>query len=662
MSKIKIAKIAGLAVGATVAFGAFVPMAGAVTVAELQAQINALMAQLASLQGGSVFTGTAITSDLTVGSTGAQVVALQSALVAQGHLVMPAGVAMGYFGSLTKAAVAKWQAANGVAPAVGYFGPLSRAAFNASASVGATGTVPGATVGSGTTVSVGVITTPGVEGSITVSVNPSPAAGIKLYEGESKKQVLGIKLEAKTSDIRVERLKIDLDSITNTGDNLVYTKIADKIYVMDGSTVLASSDLNISTVVKDGADYFITLSGMSYVVPKDATRVLYVALDAKASWDSDYNNDSWSLGLPVDGLRGIDGAGVNQYGPSTAFSREFTSAADLVDSATLAISLANDSPVTNQVICESNTDNDECDELTLLVANFKAEKDAVTVTDLVASITRSDESTDTATATTAYLYEGSTLIGSASVVGTSVTAQSATFSNIDWTIPRDTTKVLSVKLDIRDAGLTKQTFSVAISSGANVTAENSAGTAVSESGSATSKTLTIRKVGPEITLVSTSKSTSGVPQGNPSTTLTSTSTLTATFNVKIKAVGGDLTLGTVASTSFPLFASTTASFDVFRNGATSGANSAATSTSYTIPSVCTSVGTNSCTLAEGTEVSFPVVYQIEGRTTAGAPLTSGLYAVGIQGIQWFNSTTGAVQTTTFMAGLAEWRTADVSFP
>src|SRR4051812_38654228 len=114
MSKISIAKVAGLAVGATVAFGAFVPMAGAVTVAELQAQINALMAQLASLSGGTVAVSTTFTKDLTVSINGAQVTALQKVLVSNGYLTMPAGVAMGYFGSLTKAAVMRWQAASGL--------------------------------------------------------------------------------------------------------------------------------------------------------------------------------------------------------------------------------------------------------------------------------------------------------------------------------------------------------------------------------------------------------------------------------------------------------------------------------------------------------------------------------------------------------------------
>ncbi|MDO8565448.1 MAG: peptidoglycan-binding domain-containing protein [bacterium] len=660
MTNIRIAKIAGMAVGATIAFGAFVPMAGAVTVAELQAQINALMAQLASLQGtpgaGVV---NAISSDLTVGSSGNSVVTLQQALVAQGYLTMPSGVAMGYFGSLTKAAVQKWQAANGVS-ATGYFGPISRAKFNGSA--GATGTVPGTTVGTTPTVVVspGVITTPGVEGTVTVSLNPSPSSGTKLYEGDVNRDVLGIKLEAKSSDIRIERVKIDMDNETSgNADTEVYRKIAQKIYIKDGSTVLASMDLNANTIVKDGANYFITLSGLSYVVPKGTTKILTVALDAMTTWDSGFDNDSWSLGIPVDGVRGIDGAGVNQYGPSTAFTRTFDSAGALVDAATLAASLNTNSPKVNQSICELNTDNDECDNLEVLRIDFKAEKDAVTLTDLVIDIVRGGN-TSAATNTTAYVYDGSTLVGSASVVGTDLTTMGATFSDIDWVIPKDTTKVLTVKLDIRDATAAATTFAVDIDT-ADMTAENSAGAGITESGSAAGKTITVRKLGPEITLVSKSITTNGVPQAQGVTTNVSTSTLTATFNIKIKALGGDLNLGTVASGT-PVIASSTASFKVYRNGAYDGVvTSNSTSTSYTIPSGCTSVGTNSCTLAEGSEVTIPVTFQIQGRTAAGVTLSAGLYAVGFEGITWHGAGAAAT-TTTFMAGEVDWRTADVSFP
>src|SRR3989344_5938478 len=644
-------KIATIGLG--LAFALSAAPAGAVTIAELQAQINALMAQLAALQGGSsVSTGAAITSDLTVGSRGDQVVTLQSALVAQGHLVMPAGVAMGYFGSLTKAAVAKWQAANGIAPAVGYFGPLSRAKFNSS------GTVPGGTVGGGTV--GGTIGTPGVEGTVTVSLNPSPASGVKLYEGDSKKQVLGIKLEAQQSDIKVERIKVDLDSITNTGDNLTYTKIAQKIYVMDGSTVLASSDLNSDTVVKDGSDYFITLSGFGFIVPAQTIKVLYIALDARSSWDSTYDNDSWSLGIQVDGVRGVDGVGVNEYGPSTAFTRTFSSTADLVDSATLAISLNSGTPATQQVICQTGTSSDECDGLEVAKIDFKAEKDQIKVTDFVLDIARVGGAA--ATSSTAYLYDGSSLVGSASVASTDANTMTATFSDIDWIIPADTTKTLSVKFDIIDAVLVADTF-IASTDAGDTTAENSAGTAVVATGSADAKTITIRKEGPELTLLSKSITTDGVPMGSPFSGGTSTSTLTAKFNVRVKALGADLSLGTSASTT-PAFAKTLAvnSFTVYKEGVAAAVNHA-TSTSYTIPSTCVTSTTNSCTLAEGASVDIEVTYLVPGRLADGtsADATTGLYSVGLERFNW-NTTTSAVQETTFMAGLTDWRTADVSFP
>jgi len=661
--KIRIAKIAGMAAGATLVFGSFVPMAGAVTIAELQAQIDALMAQLATLQGGSVSTGTTFTQNLTIGSTGAEVTALQQMLVAQGRLVMPVGVAYGYFGSLTQAAVASWQAANGVSPAAGYWGPISRAKY---ASMGGTTTTTTTTGGTTTTTTTGgVITTTGVEGTVTVSLNPSPA-GVKLYEGETSKDVLGIKLEAKSSDIKIERVKLKLDEndTTSTSDTDFYRKIADKIYIKDGSTVLGSADLNINTVVKDGTSYYITISGLSFVVPKGSTKVLTVALDALGAWDDTFNSDSWRLTVPIDGVRGVDGAAVNQYGPATAFNRDFTSESELSESATLAVSLNANSPLANQVICTSSSTEDECDELELLRADFRAEKDNVTLTDLIVDVNMTGA--DTATATTAWLYDVSASpavkVGSATLVELTG-SDSATFTDIDYIIPVNTTKTLSVKVDIRGVDAASNSFDANIDTG-DVTSENAAGTGLTESGSATGKTIEVRKVGPQLTLVSKSITTDGVPQGSPFAGGTSTSTLTATFNFKVKAVGGDLTLGTTASGT-PLFASSTGSFALYRNGTYHGLfGSIATSTSYSIPTACVSTGTNSCVLAENAEVTIPVTWKILGRSADGVAATAGsLYAVGFEGFEWIaKDVSSAVQRTTFMATTTDWRTSDVSFP
>ncbi len=76
------------------------------------------------------------TRSLTVGSTGAEVMDVQKFLNANGAQLSATGAGSpgnetSYFGAKTKAAVAKYQAANGIAPAVGYWGPLTRASANA---------------------------------------------------------------------------------------------------------------------------------------------------------------------------------------------------------------------------------------------------------------------------------------------------------------------------------------------------------------------------------------------------------------------------------------------------------------------------------------------------------------------------------------------------
>ncbi len=122
-------------------------------IASLLATIQALQAQLNSVSGG---TGTAtgstysFTRDLTLGSTGADVKALQQLLNANGYSVAASGAgSVGnestYFGNATKAALAKWQAAKGITPAVGYFGSRTRAAL-----AGTTGTTGGTVVMPGT--------------------------------------------------------------------------------------------------------------------------------------------------------------------------------------------------------------------------------------------------------------------------------------------------------------------------------------------------------------------------------------------------------------------------------------------------------------------------------------------------------------------------------
>ena len=659
MIKSKITKFATLAVGMTFVFGVMATPAGAQTIAELQAQINALMAQLAALQGGTGSTNTGsvfqFNTDLTVGATGAAVTSLQQFLVGQGHLVMPAGVSYGYFGPITRAAVASWQAANGVAPAVGYWGPISRAKANSM-------TTPVSGTPTTTTPGVG-ITTPGVEGTITVEVNSTPT-GVKLREGDDMKAVAGIEIEAKTSDMRIERVKLDLDAATSGNtDQQFYNKIASKVYVLDGSTVLGSVDLNSSTVVEDGSDRFITISGLSFVIPKDTIKVLTIALDAKSSWDSTFDGDSWTVGVPVDGVRSVDGAGVNQYGPGTAFTRSFTSEGELVDDAEITVSKNVNSPKVSEVIASDGTDEDELDDLELLRFNVKAEDDDVEITDLIVNITRAGSGT--ATTSTLYLVDGSTVVGSESATGISSVGGAVTFDDIDYVISEDTTKTFKILADIDDANGTTVTYKADIQS-TDFTTENSIGDVASVSGSATGDVITVRNIGLEITLLSKSIVKSATTEQDS----VSTSTAEGTFNLRVTAVGGDILLGTVSSTTGAFVANhgnlasaTGPSFIIYQNGIDVTATLApnASSTNFTIPtSGTTASGTNTRLLAESASVDFPVSFLFQGRTASSALLAIGSYAIGLEQLNWVSSS--GLQASTFMADELDWRTSTVSMP
>jgi hypothetical protein len=75
--------------------------------------------------------GVTFTKNLTIGSDGEDVRALQVFLNTHGFPVSLTGPGStgnetNFFGLLTKAALAKFQAANGISPALGYFGPITR--------------------------------------------------------------------------------------------------------------------------------------------------------------------------------------------------------------------------------------------------------------------------------------------------------------------------------------------------------------------------------------------------------------------------------------------------------------------------------------------------------------------------------------------------------
>ncbi len=636
MLKTRTARFAAAITGAAFAFSTFASVAGAATVAELQAQINALMAQLSAMSGGTTASA-AFTTDLTVGSKGADVTALQNWLISKGYGI--AAGATGYFGAQTKAAVAAWQAASGIAPAVGYFGPKSRAAANQSANA----SVPGTGGNSGST----GITTPGAEGILTVTSGPVPNNTV--YAGDRQVAVIAFQAKAQSSDVAIQRVQVDLG--TNT---TMYNKIFSTLYVVDDAgRALASVALNSNSVVKSGSNYLVTITGFSSVVPKNTTRNYTVAADLYSAVDSTYRT-TYTPTIDALGIRGVDGAGIDLYAPATGttLSNSVLVSANLSDSATMTLSTNSATPLTQEVVAADGSSLNQKDKVAMLVFDVTAKSDDITITDLTTTTTVSG---GTASASSTYLYAGNgtsgTLINSASAVtATGV----ATFSTINQLVPKNTTKTFTVAADIRGATATQTTFAVSVTT---VTAQSSTGTTVSPTGTATGNNFLARNIGPVFTLASNPIATkSSTPlQGN-----FSTSTVNSTFVVNIQALGGDIYFGTQS-------ASSTFGTRVYQGGAVD-TQAVSSTTSYVIPSSGVVISglpgaSVAFKLSQNQSTQVAVSVYTEGRLAAtGAQVTGASYTVALDNINWSTNGTSNFNTSNFMRGKTNWQTNTVQLP
>jgi hypothetical protein len=255
---------------------------------------------------------TTYTRDLTIGSTGADVVSLQDTLVAKGFLVIPANVSKGYFGSLTKTALMNYQKSVGIAPALGYFGPLTRAHFNNLGS-----TPAGDDNGDDDEDSE----LQGGEGDIKdfdILGNPS---NTDLDEGETD-EVLGFEFEAEDSDIRLERVEI-LASSTNSGSQSddPWDYIESARLMADGEELAEVTDLDDEdSWDEESTDdtWTFRFEDVNFVVEEDETAKFYVEFTSVDNLDSDDEDAEFQISINDDGLRVVDGEGIDiEEGDST---------------------------------------------------------------------------------------------------------------------------------------------------------------------------------------------------------------------------------------------------------------------------------------------------------------------------------------------------------
>lgn len=463
--------------------------------------------------------GISFTRNLSQGSVGTDVQCLQ-ALLNQDASTQVAATSYGspgnettYFGALTKAAVIKFQekyAADiltplGLTVGTGFVGSATRSKLTAMLG----GTVP---------------ITGGTEGVLTAEVNPSPASGVSVYETNTNVDVLGILLKAKQSDVHIQRITLNFGT-TKPYDYLSY------LALYDGSNAVKGVNLNSTVVYKSGTNYYLQITGFDVVVPADGSKVLTVKVNCPTISGDLYSNLPKTITATVDisGVRGVDTAGVTLYAPSASFANSFTVKATLASSATLSIARNGNSPLPFNYGAGSLG---YAYAVPLLIFDMKAEYDTVKITDITGIAFNSG--TGHATETTAYLYDGSTLLGSSAV-----TANTATFTNLSIYVTKDSTKTLTIKVDYSGIYASKSTSTVTVSSGASIIAENSRGITMADAnktGTAVSYAADLYTIAPALNLVSATITKISAPYQGAS------SSAEANIKFSVNAQGGDVTV------------------------------------------------------------------------------------------------------------------------
>jgi peptidoglycan hydrolase-like protein with peptidoglycan-binding domain len=375
----------GAAVAVALLAGVAVSSASALTQAEANAIISALgltgsnaAVINALVTGGSTSGACALKSapDMTVGSTGANVVELQDYLIGKGLLTMPAGVSKGYFGSLTQSALAAYQMSMGISPASGYFGPITRG------SIVCSDTSDDSDDNTDSDLS-------GNAGSISDADFLSALNNEEVGEDEEDVEVAGLEIEAdEGSDINLIAVTIDFDHTSSgSGSDDDFEDYASEVSVLFNGEEVARMDAN---EFDDDNNYQKTIGlDEDAIIEADGTGELVVAVSAVSNLDSNNQAETWTAEFVSVRFEDAQGAIITESsqgdigaGDARTFSFEsFASASDI------EFKIQNGDDEINEARVIDIDDNDETENVAVFSFDIKVTGADVTLKDLLATST-----------------------------------------------------------------------------------------------------------------------------------------------------------------------------------------------------------------------------------------------------------------------------------
>jgi len=410
---------------------------------------------------------------LSVGSTGADVTALQNWLIAEGFSIpaISSGAASpGYFGSQTQGAVEKYQASVGI-PNTGFVGPLTVAALNK----GQTGTaMTGTTVAmtcpagfvctpvAGTVPTTGIvagptgITTPGIAGSLDLSNGSFVGNGTAVNDGQEV-DLGSVAFQTGASDMEVTSVAVDF--------NVRPWLYMNDLSIRDTTGKVLADVPNISasnfTEITVGSDYRINIP-ITVVLPK-ATRTIAVFHGVFST----SNRSATSIALTQIQARSVDGTGVtltSTLGP-VATNIMYVAYGGSSNSS-LVVTVDPSSP--NAQTIQTGTGNTQTQNILMGVFDLKSQNINATLQGLTVRVAVSSTTVGGVFANI-QLKSGSTLLNTGVATTTASAIGDFTFSNFNLPLPNNVYVPVSVYATVNGGVSNVMASTSLIANAANIT-------------------------------------------------------------------------------------------------------------------------------------------------------------------------------------------------
>jgi hypothetical protein len=337
------------------------------------------------------------TRDLTTGSTGADVMDLQKLLNANGFTVATAGAGSPgmettYYGPATARAVSAMQEAFaseilapvGLTMGTGYFGGNTRAKANTLCATVVTPTTPT------TPTTPETPSTPSMsnsEASLERFNNTNEYSGEEISEGDEVREVYEFEFDVENGDVEISRVDIRFEE---EGGYRPYRAFDEVTLMYNGEEVgsLATDSRN-DWSDEAGDAYELRFNDVDVMVEEGEIATFTVAVSVMNIDDTDLNGMKWYVWVPNDGVRGRDGAGLDQYigdanARTAAADEEHFTIKALGADTEVRISDASSNPEQGTILVDNNS---KTNDVTIGVFEYKSDEGDTTINELRFALT-----------------------------------------------------------------------------------------------------------------------------------------------------------------------------------------------------------------------------------------------------------------------------------